>query len=54
MDLVAGSGHTNEVCGIVPTADRVFTLGLDKSLKSFQPSTNEFEYVLDVSYLVPD
>ncbi len=43
--MVTGAGHTNEIRGIVATPDRAYSLGLDKCLRTFQPATNEFEYV---------
>ena len=43
VDLVTGQGHTNCVATIEATPDKLYSLGLDKSLKSFLASTNEFE-----------
>ena len=43
VDLVSGAVHTNGVCAIVATPDRVYSLGLDKNLKTFQTATNEYK-----------
>jgi len=42
VDLVSGSVHTNQVCSIVATPDKLYSLGLDKSFKTIQAATNEF------------
>ena len=44
MDLMDGPGHTNLVCSMVTTADRLHSLGLDKNLKTASTSTNEYRY----------
>lgn len=46
MDLVSGPGHTNMVCSIIATPDRLYSLGLDKSFRTIQAATNEFWLVL--------
>ena len=42
MDLVSGQVHTNEVHCIAATPSRLYSLGLDKTLKSFEAANNEF------------
>ena len=44
MDLVSGPGHTNLVCSMQATADRLYSLGMDKALKTVEIATNEFRY----------
>ena len=46
VDLVSGPGHTNMVCSIIATPDRLYSLGLDKSFRTIQAATNEFWLVL--------
>ena len=43
VDLVSGQVHTNQVSCIVATPEKLYTLGLDKSFKTIQAATNEFE-----------
>lgn len=44
VDLVSGAQlHKNCVASIEATPERLYSLGLDKALKTFQCSTNEFE-----------
>ena len=43
MDLMGGAGHTSLVKTLVATPDRLFSLGLDKTLKSASTSTNEYK-----------
>ena len=45
VDLVSGQVHTNQVSCIVATPEKLYTLGLDKSFKTIQAATNEFEWV---------
>lgn len=47
VDLVSGQGHTNMVCSIIATPDRLYSLGLDKSFRTIQAATNEFWLVLE-------
>lgn len=42
MDLVSGQGHTNVVCTLRATPEKLLSLGLDKNLKTAQLATNEF------------
>lgn len=42
QDLVAGKQHTNEIRTIQPVGDQVYTLGYDKTLRSFPQASNEF------------
>ena len=46
VDLVSGQGHTNMVCSIIATPDKLYSLGLDKSFRTIQAATNEFWLVL--------
>lgn len=39
---VSGAAHTAEVCSMVATPDKLYTLGLDKSFKTALTATNEF------------
>ncbi len=41
--MVTGQGHTNNVVSLQATPNTVYSLSVDKYLKSFQTSTNEFE-----------
>lgn len=43
VDLVSGQVHTNQVSCIVATPEKLYTLGLDKSFKTIQAATNEFD-----------
>ena len=43
VDLVSGAVHTNQVSCIVATPEKLYSLGLDKSFKTIQAATNEFE-----------
>ena len=43
VDLVSGQAHTNCINTIQATPDKVYSLGLDKSFKTIQAATNEFE-----------
>ena len=42
VDLMGGAGHTSLVKTLVATPDTLFSLGLDKTLKSASTSTNEY------------
>lgn len=43
VEMVAGKPHTNSVEVLEATPDRVYSLGLDKSLRTINPSSNEFD-----------
>ena len=43
VELVSGPGHTNLVCSMVATPDALYTLGVDKSLKTISTGNNEFK-----------
>ena len=49
VDLVSGQGHTNLVCTMKATAERLYSLGLDKSLKTTELASNEFRYMYILS-----
>ena len=45
---MSGPGHTNLVCSMATTSDRLISLGLDKNLKSASTSTNEYRLAMEL------
>ncbi len=43
VEMVAGTPHTNSVEALEATPDNIYSLGLDKSLRTINPSSNEFK-----------
>ena len=43
VELVSGQGHTNMIASLQATPNTLYSMGMDKYLKSFQTATNEFE-----------
>ena len=53
MDLMTGPMHTNLVCSMTTTVDRLHSLGLDKNLKTASTTTNEYRSVFHEGECAP-
>ena len=42
MDYVSGRPHTNQVCEIAPTPDKLYTIALDKLFRNILPASQEY------------